>query len=577
MDDLYQPRRKKVSRVRQRYEDRQRRRDAMATPQSVYFASDDTGQQYQRLKAWRNRAVLLVRDAGWYITHTPVLIGTVAAIIGLWFLIFVARHVFEARIFPNVWSMGVYLGDLNEEEARSRLLDAWENEIQIQLVDLDRSWSASPVDMGILLDPEPIVKAARAVGMAGIPVGWEIDPVVTVDYLTAQNFMLDMAQKVELPPYNAGYQFQNGQVIGIAGREGRMMDVGLSMESLTENPIEITETMRMDLVMTPLPPDITDPEPFMELVRSIAAQPFQMIGYDPYLDKSMTWETTPDVLVSWMEATGSGLTVRRDTFAPFLEAQNLSLNQGVDGVRFLEPNETTEKIGNAMNNQASVVNLRIRYRPEQYEVGPGDYAYTIARKTGIPFYLVEQANTGRDLNTLSVGDKVNLPSRDVAVPIDPVPHKRVIVNLDTQSLVAYENGQEVFNWLISSGMSTAPTTPGIFQVLSHNETALGSSYTLCGTQGCGQWKMFWFMGIYEVVPGLMNGFHGAVLLPNGGYLGGGNVGEPYTFGCIMSLDANAQLLYEWADLGTVVEIISSEYPPQSELAQRAFPNAATEA
>lgn len=65
--------------------------------------------------------------------------------------------------------------------------------------------------------------------------------------------------------------------------------------------------------------------------------------------------------------------------------------------------------------------------------------------------------------------------------------------------------------------------------------------------------------------GLVNGFHGAVLLPNGAYLGGGNVGTPYTLGCVMSDNDNARRLYEWADEGTIVEIISSEFQPQSDL------------
>ena len=76
------------------------------------------------------------------------------------------------------------------------------------------------------------------------------------------------------------------------------------------------------------------------------------------------------------------------------------------------------------------------------------------------------------------------------------------------------------------------------------------------------------MGMYEVVPGLMNGFHGAVLLPSGNYLGGGSVGNPYTFGCVMSQNDNAKALYDWADEGTVVEVISSEFAPQSDLGQR---------
>jgi hypothetical protein len=118
-------------------------------------------------------------------------------------------------------------------------------------------------------------------------------------------------------------------------------------------------------------------------------------------------------------------------------------------------------------------------------------------------------------------------------------------------------------------VTNAPTSPGVYQILSHEETATGSSVTLCNEAGveCGVWTMNWFMGIYEVVPGLVNGFHGGVLLPNGTYLGGGSVGVPFTFGCIMSTDADAERLYNWADDGTVVEIISSEYAARSELAR----------
>ncbi|MBZ0275519.1 MAG: L,D-transpeptidase, partial [Anaerolineae bacterium] len=143
-------------------------------------------------------------------------------------------------------------------------------------------------------------------------------------------------------------------------------------------------------------------------------------------------------------------------------------------------------------------------------------------------------------------------------------------DLRTQTLKAFDNGQLVYTWLISSGISDAPTSPGIYQILNHVDVSYGSSYTLCGSQGCSQWEMEWFMGMYEVSPGLMNGFHGAVILPNGTYLGGGNVGSPYTFGCVMSNAQDGKTLYEWATDGTVVEIISDEFAPESALAQAAF-------
>jgi hypothetical protein len=62
----------------------------------------------------------------------------------------------------------------------------------------------------------------------------------------------------------------------------------------------------------------------------------------------------------------------------------------------------------------------------------------------------------------------------------------------------------------------------------------------------------------------MNGFHGQVELPNGALLGGGNVGSPYTFGCVMSRPEEAEFLYRWADDGVVVEIISNGFEPTSE-------------
>jgi len=152
-----------------------------------------------------------------------------------------------------------------------------------------------------------------------------------------------------------------------------------------------------------------------------------------------------------------------------------------------------------------------------------------------------------------------------------VPSKRIIVNLDTAMLVAYENGQQKFAWKVSTGMDVAPTSPGIYQILDHNEKAIGSGVELCGSEGaCGTWEMYWFMGIYEVTPGLINGFHGAVKLPNGNLLNNGNVGNPATYGCIMSYDDDAKALYDWAEEGVIVEIISRDFPPQSELGRQSL-------
>jgi hypothetical protein len=559
--------RNRVSGVRARQERRRQRESMVVRRDESLYRSQKSSES-----VWRTRLAYILKDVWWYLRHTPTLAGGIAAAAALVVVLYVGSHLTQSRIFPNIWSFGTYIGDLTVSEAEVALLNAWNNDLRISLTDGVRTWQATTGEMGLKLNPKPIIETARAAGLSGIPFGVHIEPVVDIDFIIAQNYLLDLSQDVEIPPYNAGYELQNGAVVGIPGSEGRIMDVGLTLENLTQNVISTVERRRLDLIMEPLLPDFIDPQPYMPDVQQLVSQSFQMTGYDPYTDETVAWTTTPETLVTWLEAGRTGLTLREETFIPFMDAQTISLNVATAGdSRYLEPGDTMEKMRAAISSQQTSVQLRIRYRPTVYEVEYGDRAFSIARKTGIPYYLVEEANTGRDLNVLNPGDKINLPSRDVAVPLDPVPNKRIIVDIATQSLVAYENGQEVFNWKISTGISSAPTSPGVYQILNHDEKAYGSSFTLCGSQGCGQWEMSWFMGLYEVQPGLMNGFHGAVLLPNGTYLGGGNVGQPFTFGCVMSLDSNAKLLYDWADIGTPVEIVSREYPPQSELGRRAFP------
>ncbi len=515
-----------------------------------------------------------MQDVWWYLRNTPVVMVGIAAVIGVYLLLFTASHLVQGRIFPNVWTFGVYIGDMTEEEATAALQNAWDNDLRIRLVDGDREWEATTADLGLSLDVEPVIKAAREVGMAGIPLGISVPPSVDMEYLKAQSYLLDLSTQAEVIPLNARYELDGDQVTGIPGSEGKNLDVGLTLEHMSQDLATMIRLRRLDLIMQPLEPDFLDPEPYLAQANQFVHQPFKITGYDPHTAETLNWSTTPETLASWLEAGSDGLKLREDTYLPFLDAQMASLNQDGGDERYLDSNEAVEKLDEAIAQDQSQVYMRVRYRPSEYEVEPGDSGFKIARKTGIPYYLIEQANQGRDLNILSVGDIVNLPSSDVSIPVDPLPNKRIIVDIETQTLVAFENGQEVFRWRISTGIPSAPTSPGIYEILNHDPEAYGSSYTLCGSQGCGQWTMYWFMGIYEVQPGLVNGFHGAVELPDGTYLGGGNVGRPYTFGCVMSEDSNAKLLYDWAEEGTPVEIISREFPPQSALAREAFPDAA---
>ena len=200
----------------------------------------------------------------------------------------------------------------------------------------------------------------------------------------------------------------------------------------------------------------------------------------------------------------------------------------------------------------------------------GDWGLRLSRRLGLPFFNIQNANPGTDWDQVFVGQNIAVPSRDLVIPLDPIEDRRIIVDLDRRYLVAFENDEIVFDWPISVGMPDAPTNPGVYQILSQFDVAFGSSFSLCNEDSeCGQWEMDYFMGIYEVGIGLTNGFHGAVRLPNGAYLNGGSSQLATTFGCVMSDNAQAELIYNWAETGIVVEMIDSDFPPESELGQRA--------
>ncbi|MEL6148502.1 MAG: L,D-transpeptidase family protein [Chloroflexota bacterium] len=560
---------RRSSKARERQQQRRQRRENIVQPSQRTENSVRSG--------WLNRAQLLWQDAMWYVrTQQWVWRVTVVAVV-LAFVMTFLSYPMSGRIYPQVSSMGVAIGGMSTEEAEATLREAWADDIRINVMaDGDLVESVPPQALGLTLDAAATAAAARQdVNWRDGMISATVKPVITLTdsgYLTVQDYLLNMTETINEAPFNAGFQWQGDALIGVPGRAGRLLDIAPTLAEIQDDPAAIVELGRFTVYVSPVPPDVSDPTPYVAAAREFTSQPFDMIGYDPFEDKEVRWSTSREVLTSWLEASITGLTLREETYIEFMELQNQSLNPDEE-TRFLNPEETLRTMREAIESNSNQVQLRIRYFPQSYTVEAGDTASKIARKTGIPFYLIEQHNPGRDLNVLSVGDTLNMPTRDVTMPNTPVAEKRIVVNLEEQELWAYENDQLVFNWTISSGRSNAPTSPGIYQILNHDEVAYGSSFSLCDEGSCGQWEMYWFMGMYEVVPGLMNGFHGAVLLPNGAFLNGGDVGYPSTFGCVMSRDDAAQELFEWAEVGTVVEIISDEFEPQSDLAAQTLQSA----
>ncbi|MCJ7434757.1 MAG: L,D-transpeptidase family protein [Anaerolineales bacterium] len=122
-------------------------------------------------------------------------------------------------------------------------------------------------------------------------------------------------------------------------------------------------------------------------------------------------------------------------------------------------------------------------------------------------------------------------------------NKYILISISEQHLYAYEGDTLVYSFVASTGMNNA-TRAGSFSVLDKIPSAYGATWNI--------WMPNW-LGIYWA-GSMENGIHALPILPNGAQLWAGFLGSPISYGCIVLGAYEAQMLYDWAELGTPVEI-----------------------
>jgi lipoprotein-anchoring transpeptidase ErfK/SrfK len=122
-------------------------------------------------------------------------------------------------------------------------------------------------------------------------------------------------------------------------------------------------------------------------------------------------------------------------------------------------------------------------------------------------------------------------------------NKSILVDISDQYMYVYEGDVMIYSFIASTGMNNA-TRVGSFSVLEKIPNAYGSTWDI--------WMPSW-LGIYWS-GNLQNGIHALPILPNGATLWEGYLGVPISYGCVVLGSYEAQLLYDWADVGTPVDI-----------------------
>jgi tetratricopeptide (TPR) repeat protein len=124
------------------------------------------------------------------------------------------------------------------------------------------------------------------------------------------------------------------------------------------------------------------------------------------------------------------------------------------------------------------------------------------------------------------------------------PPKRIEIDISKQRLYVWEGDEQVYEFVVSTGLPGQDTAAGHFKVLDKIPMAYSSVWRL---------KMPHWLGIYYIHD-IENGIHALPIRPDGSVMWGGLLGQRASYGCIILNNEAAKTLYEWAEIGTAVDI-----------------------
>ncbi len=459
------------------------------------------------------------------------------------------------RILPGVQVGPVKLGNVRLRDAGAQIDAFWNQAPHFVVSDGTNNWTVSPNQIGLWIDPGATAQQALSFGrdsgglrelvLLFLTREYDVQPVVQFNQQLARDVLTDLSENIGRLPQDAQLlQNAEGRWVSSQAVPGVGIDVESAISAIAADPLKMLQEGYLLLNTIPVPAKNSDFTAVLEKINAYYQIPLSLSAYDVIEDELISWTLPQDLLVKW---------VRLDNpdGEPYLQVDNAQFDaylqqwQSTIGNREIESMDNFESLS-ALWLEGKSFNINLRHKPTTYTVQLGDNLVGIAFKVGIPYWKIQEANPGTSIIGIGPGQELTIPSKNDLLPLPVVPGKRVVISISEQHMWIYENSELRSEHVISTGIDRSPTLPGVFQIQTHEINAYASNWDL--------W-MPHFLGIYEAVPGFMNGIHGLPLLSSGVRLWGNVLGSKASYGCIiMTLDA-AEDLYNWAENGVVVEIL----------------------
>ncbi len=494
-----------------------------------------------------------------FVTGLLIMLAAVS-LFATWTMYQVILKPYDTLIYPDVYVLGVNVGQLTPEEASVRLSEALSQHDpgMLTLSDGTRTWKVPWSEAGLRLDVEATAQVAFAAGRSDRDLAdlliilnvpgrrHEVSPVYAVDIGELRSALERLAPEVYLAPTEAALRLEGGQLVAVPGQPGRALDVGATLDNIVATVTHLGPDNRFSLKFEVVPPRIADVELPRTRAEEMLNRQVRISAHDWLTGETMTWTLGRETVMTWLrieQAEDGSPTVRVAEEGIQATLESLAAELGED--RGFDVQKATRQVLDVFEAGGGEVELRVTHSPRTYIVQPGDDLTTIATRFGMPPGLIAEANPDIDLDWLYVGQELTIPPEDVLRPYPPVPGKRIVISIAEQRMQVYENGELLYDWPVSTGVKSSPTYTGEFQVLDKNEKAYASQWDL--------W-MPHFIAVYRAGGDTYNGIHALPILSNGQRLWEGSLGSPASYGCIILGIQEAETLYNWAEIGVPVTI-----------------------
>lgn len=208
---------------------------------------------------------------------------------GMLLLLGAIRLFYSGSALPGVFVGPVNVSGLSSSEIEAALAAQISYPVtgRLALRDGSQVWTASPGEVGAVLDTSAMAAEALAVGRSGGLLaqtsaqldawfrGVVLPPILIFDERTTAAYLDRLAAQIDRPTVEAGVVINGREVEVTSGQIGRQLDVPTTLDAIAVATAGMTDAV-LDLPIREAPPAILDASAQAEVARRLLAEPFSI-------------------------------------------------------------------------------------------------------------------------------------------------------------------------------------------------------------------------------------------------------------------------------------------------------------